>query len=77
VSAQFVGGIVYAGLALAALAMDPDAGLAVAGLVLASHAAWDAVHHRRRAVVSRSLAEACIALDLPLGLGLVALALAT
>ena len=77
VSAQFAGGILYAGLALAALAMGPDAGLVVAGLVLASHAAWDAVHHHRRAVVSRSLAEACCALDLPLGLGLVVLGLAT
>ncbi|RGC68571.1 hypothetical protein C5N14_12795 [Micromonospora sp. MW-13] len=77
VSAQFVGGTVYAGLALATLALAPDAGLVVAGLVLASHAVWDAVHHRRRAVVSRSLAEACMALDLPLGLGLVVLGLAT
>jgi hypothetical protein len=77
VAAQFAGGIVYAGLALAALALDPDAGLVVAGLVLASHAAWDAVHHHRRAVVSPSLAEACMALDLPLGLGLVVLGLAT
>lgn len=72
---QFAVGIVYAGLALCALALDPDAGLVVAGLVLAAHAGWDAVHHHRKAVVSRSLAEACMALDLPLGLGLVVLGL--
>ena len=73
---QLVGGVGYAGLAFAALALDPDAGLVVAGLVLAAHAAGDAVHHHRKAVVSRSLAEACMALDLPLGLGLVVLGLA-
>ncbi|MDG6106173.1 hypothetical protein Daura_20390 [Dactylosporangium aurantiacum] len=72
---QFVAGIVYAGLALAALAFGPDTGLVVAGLVLAAHAAWDAVHHRRGTVVAPSLAEACMALDLPLGLGLVVLGL--
>jgi hypothetical protein len=77
VLAQSVGGVVYGGLALAALALSPDAGLVVAGLVLAAHAAWDGVHYRRNAVVPRSLAEACMALDLPLGLGLVVLGLAT
>ncbi|MET7419978.1 hypothetical protein [Dactylosporangium sp. NPDC005555] len=76
VVAQSVAGVVYGGLALAALALDPDAGLVVAGLVLAAHAVWDAVHHRRKSVVSPSLAEACMALDLPLGLGLVVLGLA-
>ncbi|MFF5229738.1 hypothetical protein [Dactylosporangium sp. NPDC000521] len=73
---QSVAGVVYGGLALGALALDPRAGLVVAGLVLAAHAAWDGLHHRRGTVVSRSLAEACLALDLPLGLGLVVLGLA-
>jgi hypothetical protein len=73
---QYVAGVVYCALAFAALALEPDAGLVVAGLVLAAHGAWDAVHHRRKAVVSRSLAEACMALDLLLGLGLVVLGLA-
>jgi hypothetical protein len=41
----------------------------VAGLALAAHAAWDARHLRRGTVVPRSLAKACLALDLPLGLG--------
>jgi hypothetical protein len=33
------------------------------------------VHYRRNEVVPRSLAEACMLLDVPLGLGLVVLAL--
>jgi hypothetical protein len=70
----FVG---YGGLALLALAIDPRAGLVLAGLTLAAHAGWDVVHHRRGAVVPRSLAEACLALDLLLGLGVVALAMTT
>ena len=45
--------------------------------VVRSLAAWDAVHYRRRLVVSRSLAEACLSLDLLLGLGLIALAAIT
>ncbi|MBO4208420.1 hypothetical protein [Micromonospora echinofusca] len=75
VIAQGVAGVGYAGLVLAALALDPRTGLVVAGLVLAAHAAWDGLHYRRNDVVPRSLAEACMALDLPLGLGLVLLGL--
>jgi hypothetical protein len=59
----------------AALLLTPRAGLLVAGLVLASHAVWDLVHLRSGRVVPRSLAEFCIALDVPLGLGFVLLAL--
>jgi hypothetical protein len=33
------------------------------------------VHYRRGIVVPRSLAEACVALDVPLGLGIVVLGL--
>ncbi|WP_036555495.1 hypothetical protein [Nocardioides insulae] len=59
-------------LAVLALSLDPRAGVVLAGLVLASHAIWDAIHHHRRIAVPRSLAEACFSLDLLLGLGLVA-----
>jgi hypothetical protein len=48
-----------------------------AGVVLASHAVWDLVHLRSGRVVPRSLAEFCIALDVPLGLGFVLLAALT
>ncbi|SDE06347.1 hypothetical protein [Auraticoccus monumenti] len=73
--AQAAAFAVVAGLAVLALAWDPWAGLVLAGLVLASHAGWDVVHHRRDVVVSRSLAEACLGFDLLLGLGLIAVAL--
>jgi hypothetical protein len=49
--------------------------MVLAGLALASHAVWDAIHYRRAAVVPRSLAEFCMLLDVPLGLGAVVLAL--
>ncbi|WP_222262950.1 hypothetical protein [Modestobacter marinus] len=42
-------------------------GLVVAGSALAAHSVWDVVHHRRDVVVPRSLVEAGIALDLPVG----------
>ncbi len=58
----------------AVLLLAPRAGLVVAGLVLAGHAVWDLVHLRTGRVVPRSLAEFCMALDVPLGLGFVLLA---
>lgn len=66
----------FGGAALIAVSITPRAGVIVAGLALASHAIWDAIHLRRKQVVSPSLAEACLFLDVPLGLGLVILALA-
>ena len=30
---------------------------------------WDVIHYRRDIVVPRSLSEACMFLDLPLGIG--------
>ncbi len=67
--------VVYGGVAVSALALGPRAGAVVAGLALAAHAVWDAVHLRRDVVVPRALAEACIFLDVPLGAAVVALAL--
>jgi hypothetical protein len=64
----------FGGLAVVALFVAPRAGMVLAGLALASHAAWDVVHYRRDVVVPRSLAEFCILLDVPLGLALVVLA---
>jgi hypothetical protein len=66
----------FGGLAVVAVFLAPRAGMILAGLALASHAVWDVIHLRRRRVVPRSLAEACIALDVPLGLGVVVLAFA-
>jgi len=56
--------VAYYGVALAAVGLAPRAGLVVAGLALAAHAAWDLVHYRRDIVVHRSLAVWCIGLDL-------------
>ena len=65
----------FGAAALIALALSPTAALVVGGLGLAAHSAWDAWHLARREVVSHSLAVACLALDLALGLGTVVLAL--
>lgn len=67
--------VAYGGVAVSALALGPRAGAVVAGLALMAHAVWDAVHLRRDVVVPRSLAEACIFLDVPLGAAVIALAL--
>lgn len=64
----------FAGLGMLALA-QPTNGLLLAGLALASHGLWDVIHHRNDAVVPRSLAECCVALDLSAGLVLAAAAM--
>ncbi len=61
-------------VAATALFLAPRLGLVLVGVVLASHAVWDAVHYRRDQVVPRSLAEFCMMLDVPLGVGFVVLA---
>jgi hypothetical protein len=74
-TAQTAALIGFGGLAVAALALSPRAGLALVGVVLASHAIWDAIHYRRNQVVPRSLAEFCMLLDVVLGAGAVVLAI--
>ncbi|NUR69476.1 MAG: hypothetical protein HOU81_01510 [Hamadaea sp.] len=71
-TAAFVG---YGGLVWAALVLSPRLGLALAGVALAAHAVWDVIHYRRNQVVARSLAEFCIVLDVPLGIGAIVLAI--
>ena len=67
--------LAFGGLAAVALLVDaPRVGLALAGAALASHAVWDAVHYRRRVVVPRSLAEACMFLDVAAGVDFVVIA---
>jgi hypothetical protein len=65
----------YGGVAVAALHVAPRVGLALAGVALASHGVWDLIHYRRNRVVSRSLAEFCVVLDVPLGVGVIVLAI--
>lgn len=66
-SEQTLAMLCFGGLALVALLIAPRVGLALAGLVLVSHALWDYRHWRRNDVVPRSMAEFCILLDVPLG----------
>jgi len=74
-AAQAIAVLGYGGVAVVALHLAPRLGLALAGVALACHALWDLHHYRRAQVVPRSLAEACMLLDLPLGAGVVVLAI--
>lgn len=69
--------LVYGGLAVVGLAIAPTAGLVLVAVTLIGHGGWDVLHLRRGTVVPRSLAEACIALDVPLGLAVIATLLVT
>ncbi|MEV0731630.1 hypothetical protein [Polymorphospora sp. NPDC050346] len=73
-TAQALALLGYGGLAVAALFLPPQVGLVLAGLVLTAHGVWDVIHYRRDQVVPRSLAEFCVLLDVPLGLGFLVLA---
>ncbi|TDC64001.1 hypothetical protein E1258_09315 [Micromonospora sp. KC207] len=73
-AAQAVALLGYGGLAVTAVLVAPRVGLVLAGLALAAHGIWDVVHYRRDEVVPRSLAEFCVLLDVPLGLGFLVLA---
>lgn len=74
-TAQTLAVLGFGGLAVVALVLAPEVGLVLAGTALASHAIWDVVHHRRNEVVSRSLAEFCVVLDVVLGLGVIVIGL--
>ena len=65
----------YGAAVVVALVVAPRVGFALAGAALAAHAVWDVIHYRRNTVVPRSLAEACLFLDVPLGIGCVVLAI--
>jgi hypothetical protein len=74
-AAQAIAMVGYGGAGLIALTLSPVAGAILASLALMAHAIWDVIHYRRNAVVPRSLAEACIFFDIPLGLALIVLVL--
>jgi len=74
-AAQSLALVAYGGIALIGLALSPVVGVVLASLSLMSHSVWDVIHYRRNAVVSRSLAEACIVFDVLLGLTVIVLAL--
>lgn len=64
---QLAGLVVWAALALAALALGGDAAAWLVAIGWLAHAAWDAVHHRRNEVVPRAYAEWCCVLDVVVG----------
>jgi hypothetical protein len=74
-AAQSLAMVAYGGMGLVALTLGPVAGAVLASLVLMAHAAWDVIHYRRNAVVPRSLAEACMFFDVPLGAAVIVLVL--
>lgn len=72
-TAGFLG---YGVFVVLALVLAPGVGLVIASLTLIAHGVWDLWHLRRhRDVVPPSLAEFCVALDVPLGLLVLVLAL--
>jgi len=77
VTLETAGLLLYGAVAVGALLLAPPVGLVVVALTLVAHGIWDVWHLRRhRDLVSPSLAEACIALDVPLGLAVLVAALA-
>jgi len=76
-AAQSLALVAYGGIALIGLALSPVVGAVLASLTLMAHGVWDVIHYRRNAVVSRSLAEACIAFDVLLGLTAIVLVAAS
>jgi hypothetical protein len=76
VTLETAGLLLYGALAVLALLLAPAVGLVVVALTLIAHGVWDVWHLRRhRDLVSPSLAEACVALDVPLGLAVLVVAL--
>jgi hypothetical protein len=66
---EVAGLLIYGSIAVSTLLLAPTAGLVLVALTLVAHGVWDLWHLRRhRDLVSPSLAEACVALDVPLGL---------
>jgi hypothetical protein len=73
-TAQTAALIGYGGVAVVALFLPPRIGLVLAGAALIGHGVWDVIHYGRNQVVHRSLAEFCVLLDVPLGVGAIILA---
>lgn len=71
------GAVVFLTAVVSALLLDVTTAKVVVAVGLLVHGAWDVVHWRRDVVVSRSLAEWCAALDISLGIGVLALVVFT
>lgn len=68
---QTIAMVVFGGVAVSALYVNPTAGAYLVAAGLFAHAAWDVYHHRMNKVVSRSLAEFCCVLDVSLAAAIV------
>lgn len=73
-TAQAAAMLAYGSVATAGLFVAPAVGLVLAASALIAHGVWDVIHYRRDVVVPRSLAEFCVWLDVPLGVGALVLA---
>jgi hypothetical protein len=76
-TAQSLAMLGFGGAAVLALVFSPVVGAVLASLALIAHAVWDVVHYRQNAVVPRSLAEFCMFFDVPLGVAVIVLVLAS
>ena len=70
---QTAGMVLFAVLALTALAVDPALGRYLVAAGWLGHAAWDFAHYRADTVVSRSFAEWCAVVDLLGGVSILVL----
>ncbi|WP_369135537.1 hypothetical protein [Modestobacter sp. I12A-02662] len=69
-TAQTAAVLAFGAVALAAVAVDPDAARYVLAAGWLAHAAWDIAHHRIGRVVPRWYAETCLVADLTLATAL-------
>lgn len=72
---QLLGLAAFGALAVVASVMSPLVAAILIAIGLIAHAAWDVMHHVRRAVVSRPYAEFCAVLDVTLAVAVIVLAL--
>ncbi|KAE8763758.1 DUF6010 family protein [Georgenia thermotolerans] len=70
--AQTAAVLTFGAVAVAAVAVTPDAARVVLAAGWLAHAAWDVAHHRAGRVVPRWYAETCMAADVLLAVGLLA-----
>ena len=68
---QTIAMVVVGAMAGGALVVNENVGAYLVAAGLLGHAAWDLYHHRARKVVTRSLAEFCLVLDLLLAVAIV------
>jgi hypothetical protein len=73
---ETAGMVVFGGLTVLAVLVDPKLGGVVAGLGWLTHGLWDGYHLLRNAVVNRPWSEMCAVVDIPVGTALIVASLA-